>query len=115
MHQQSCLIREIEQLICEMKVISVPQEPEQIAIGTMVLLNIKTANSEEESWFEVAGYDDGDFVSRRISYNSPIGQALLGKEEEDEVSVGAGVHRKEIEILEILHPEIYKASEEDSV
>ncbi len=63
---------------------------------TVVLYDM---DNDEEIEYMIVGEDESDPSNGRISVNSPIAKALLGKEEGDEVEVRvpAGTRRFEIE------------------
>jgi len=74
---------------------SVPKD--RVNFGcTVVLYDI---DNDEEIEYMIVGEDESDPAKGKISVNSPIAKALLGKEEGDEVEVKvpAGVRRFEIE------------------
>ncbi len=74
---------------------SVPKD--RVNFGcTVVLYDI---DNNEEIEYMIVGEDESDPAKGKISVNSPIAKALLGKEEGDEVEVKvpAGVRRFEIE------------------
>jgi len=55
----------------------------------------------EEVCYQIVGEDEADIKKNRISVNSPIARALIGKEEGDIASVQAPGGIKEYEILAI--------------
>lgn len=66
--------------------------------ATVELENIET---EEVATYQIVGDDEADIKEGRISIGSPIARALIGKEEEDVVTVKAPGGEIEYEILSI--------------
>ncbi len=75
-------------------------ENEKIVFGaTVALLNIET---DESVTYKIVGKDESDTSKGKISFTSPLGKALIGKEEGDNIIVKApkGDIEYEIEIVE---------------
>lgn len=66
--------------------------------ATVKLLNIDT---DEEVIYRIVGNDESDLKQNKISINSPIARALIGKEEGEEVVVQAPSGEIDYEILEV--------------
>ena len=72
---------------------------DKIAFGaTVKLLDLDT---DEEKQFILVGPEEADIKANKISIHSPIGKALIGKGEGDEVTVKAPARTIEYEVLEI--------------
>lgn len=65
----------------------------------VMLENIDTG---EEVIYQLVGPDESDIEMGRISISSPLGQAILGKQAGDEISVIAPGGRRSYEVVEIL-------------
>ena len=75
------------------------QEFDKVVFGVNVLLeNVET---EEQSRYRLVGPDESDIKEGKISIQSPLGKALLGKEEGDEVEFRSPSGLKTYEIIEI--------------
>ncbi|MBI4837898.1 MAG: transcription elongation factor GreA [Nitrospirae bacterium] len=72
---------------------------DKIAFGASVKV-LDTATAEEKK-FMLVGPDEGDAKNGRISINSPVGRALIGKSLGDIVTIKAPAKTMEYEILEI--------------
>ncbi|WP_040725429.1 transcription elongation factor GreA [Thiomicrorhabdus sp. Kp2] len=66
--------------------------------ATVTVLNIDT---DEELTYKIVGNEESDVKANKISVNSPIARALIGKEEGDEVIVQAPSGNIDYEIIEI--------------
>jgi transcription elongation factor GreA len=80
-------IRDIEAKLSNAQVIDVsamPSDDKVIFGATVTLVNLDT---EESRVYQIVGDDEADVKSGKISYQSPIARALIGKREGDEVRV----------------------------
>ena len=94
-------IVELEQMVSNAKIITDDKRGEDtVQIGVTVTVQNITENDEPET-YTIVGSTEADPVSYRISNESPIGSALLGKAKNDivKVKVPAGVF--EYKILKI--------------
>lgn len=76
---------------------------DRVALGSTVGLH--DAESDREVTYELVIPEEADFSKGRVSVNSPIGKALLGRQEGDEVTIRipAGTRVYEIITLQTLH------------
>ena len=65
----------------------------------VVLENIDTGESIE---YQLTGPDESDIQQGRISVTSPLGRAIVGKQEGDEIIVQAPAGKRLYELVEIL-------------
>ena len=96
-------ITEIEAKLSGSEVIDVTQiEPTGRVIfgATITLLNLDT---EEKSTYQIVGEDEADVAKGKVSYQSPIARALMGKQEGDEVMVKAPAGEIDYEIESVEH------------
>ena len=71
----------------------------KVVFGATV--EIENINSEETVVYQLVGEDEADIKQGRISIGSPIARALIGKEQEDVVTVRAPSGEIEYEVLSI--------------
>lgn len=64
-------------------------------------IDLADADSGEEMTYQIVGDDESDIKTGRISVNSPIARALIGKEEGDVAEVRAPGGVRELEIVEV--------------
>lgn len=76
-------IAEIEHILKNVDVISAPKSGGKVHLGSVVKL--KAGSKEKE--FQVVGTVEADPLEGKISDESPIGRALLGKKVGDEVEI----------------------------
>ena len=67
-------------------------------LSTVTILNRKT---NKEMKYTLVSKDEADFKEKKISVDSPIGQAILGKEVGDVVEVNVPAGKLELEIKKI--------------
>lgn len=94
-------IQEIESKLARAEIIDVSLLPAsgRVVFGaTVVVVNATDGTSQR---YEIVGEDEADAAEGRLSYNSPLGRALIGREEGEHVSVEVPAGRLEIEILEV--------------
>jgi transcription elongation factor GreA len=58
-----------------------------VEVGSSVV--VQKSNSKEHSEFEVVGSEEANAAERKISFKSPLGQAMLGKKKGDTFVVKA--------------------------
>ena len=81
-------IAELQAKIAGAKVIDVSNlDSEKIVFGATVTLY--NEEKDESRTIQIVGEDEASSENNKISYNSPLGKALIGKEEGDEVVVKA--------------------------
>ncbi len=93
-------IDELKSVISQSEIIDVEDGPtDRVVFGrTVLLFNLQT---DEEVSYQLLGPYESDPENGRISVTSPLGQALIGKEEGDEVNAKTPGGIIEYEIVEI--------------
>lgn len=76
-------ILEVEHILQNVEVITAPKSGGKVQLGSKVSLKGEKANKE----FQIVGTVEADPLNGKISDESPIGKALLGKKEGDEVEI----------------------------
>ena len=67
--------------------------------STFTLCNVET---EEEIRYQIVGVDESDLKKGKISVESPMAKALIGKRISDDIIVDTPNGKREYEILEIM-------------
>ncbi len=78
------------------------QKSKKICFGALVTLEDE---SGKELRYQIVGIDESDPKLGRISWRSPIGKALIGKEVDDSVAVRWHAGERELIVLAIEFPE----------
>lgn len=94
-------IAEIEGKLGQAQIIDVTTLPNtgKVVFGTTV--ELADIESGDEMSYQIVGDDESDTKAGRISINSPIARAPIGKEEGDEVSVDVPGGTRELEIVSV--------------
>jgi len=94
-------IKQIEGLLGSVQIIDVTKlNPNgKVVFGaTVTVLNVE---NDQEVTYKIVGEEESDIDHNKISVNSPIARALVGKEEGDEIVVKAPSGNIDYEIVEI--------------
>jgi len=94
-------IQDIEGKLSNAQIIDIKTLPvgEKVIFGTtVVIINIET---EESVTYKIVGDDEADVKSQKISVNSPIARALIGKSIGDDVLVRTPGGEVEYEIEDV--------------
>lgn len=92
-------IIELEEQIKYAEVIQEKHHVATVQIGTKVILKNLTKKGQEE--YTIVGSTEANPLAHKISNESPVGQAILGKKAGDEVKVVAPMGTIEYEIIKI--------------
>lgn len=90
-------IKELEFIIQNALVITSDSKAKNISIGARIVVRV---NGKERE-YSIVGAQEADPIQGKISNESPLGLAFLGKKKGDKVSVKVPAGVQEYEILEI--------------
>ncbi|MBC7581237.1 transcription elongation factor GreA [Aeromicrobium sp.] len=90
-------ISEVEHILANVEVISTPKGDSKIQLGSTVTLK----NDGKTKEFQVVGTVEADPLNGKISDESPIGKALLGKKLGDDVEIKTPVETTNYKIVSI--------------
>lgn len=91
-------IRTLERMVERAEVTpGVTGTPERVVVGTTIRWRFEEEAEERCVW--LAGFDDGEPKQGRISYNSPLGRALLGASVGELREVKLAGRERHIEVL----------------
>lgn len=91
-------IDEIEYILANVELIKTGHS-KKVSLGSTVTL--KHVSGEKELVFQVVGTIEADPIAQKISDESPIGKALIGKKEGDEVEIKTPAETKTYKIAAI--------------
>ena len=94
-------IRDLQDRLASSEIIDVENRPksDRIVFGSRV--TIEDVDTNEKKIYQILGRDDSDIGRGIISVDSPLGRALIGKQEQDFVEVKTPSGLREYEILEV--------------
>ena len=90
-------VLEIENILQSVEVIKKPSSGGKVQLGSIVKLKGGSKTKE----FQVVGTVEADPLNGKISDESPIGQALLGKKEGDSIEISTPADTNTYKIVEI--------------
>lgn len=90
-------IAEIEHILLNVEIISKPRGDNKVQLGSVVRLK----NNGKTKEFQVVGTVEADPLNGKISDESPIGKALMGKREGDAVEIKTPAETAQYKIAEI--------------
>ncbi len=94
-------IQELEAKLSQVQIVDVTKLPNQgkVVFGaTVTLLHMQ---DDTETTYQIVGEDEADIKCNKISYTSPIGRALIGKQLDDVVEVSTPGGMVEYEIMAV--------------
>jgi transcription elongation factor GreA len=89
-------IKELKEVISQAEVIE-KKEGDKVQIGSFVVLG----SEDGEEKFQIVGPEEADILNGKISFKSPLGEALLDKKKGDTVKIETPSGPKEYKIIEI--------------
>ncbi|HEY3197120.1 MAG TPA: transcription elongation factor GreA [Nitrospirales bacterium] len=93
-------IRDLEHKLAEAQIIDTSNfSADKVVFGATV--RIKDLNTEKEQRYTLVGQDEADLKDGKISVQSPVGRALIGKRVGDTLQVQTPTKVAEYEVLEI--------------
>ncbi len=92
-------ISEIEHILQNVELIKTPHGSAKVQLGSKVRLKSDDGTTKE---FQIVGTVEADPLNGKISDESPIGKALLGKHEKDEVEINTPIESIVYKIAEIV-------------
>jgi transcription elongation factor GreA len=94
-------IQELTDKVAHSQIVDLPQDVDgKVIFGCVVM--VEDLETGEVSSYRLVGPYEADVQEGTISVTSPIGKALIGREEGDEVKVQTPKGVRNIEVLEIL-------------
>lgn len=91
-------IQEVEEILKIAQIVDVNNNQDQkVGVGSTVVVE----NNTEKITFQIVGEFEADPLNKKLSYTSPIGQALIGKKIGDIVEVDVPAGKITYKILEI--------------
>lgn len=96
-------IQEIEGKLSHVQIIDITKIPESDKVIFGCTVDIVNVGSDEVKQYKIVGDDEADIKQGKISYQSPIARALIGKEVGDVVRVVTPGGEVEYEIDQVQH------------
>lgn len=94
-------IQEIEAKLSNAQIIDVKKMPNTGKIVFGVTVTLYNTSNDQEVRYKIVGDDEADIKSNRISVNSPIARALIGKQADDIAVVTTPKGEVEYEVVQV--------------
>jgi transcription elongation factor GreA len=91
-------IEEIEHILINSEEIKVPKSDSKVRLGSKVVLKSEDGKTKE---FQVVGTVEADPLNGKISDESPIGTALMGRKEGETVEIQTPVDTTSYKVVDI--------------
>jgi transcription elongation factor GreA len=96
-------IQEIESKLGNAQIIDITRIPENDKVIFGATIDIINVDTDETRTYRIVGDDEADIKAGKISYQSPIARALIGKEVGEVVNVTTPSGQVQYEIDEVRH------------
>lgn len=94
-------IQEIEAKLSNAQIIDVKKMPNTGKVVFGVTVALYNTSTDQEVRYKIVGDDEADIKSNRISVNSPIARALIGKQADDVAVVTTPKGEVEYEVVNV--------------
>ncbi|MDO6694416.1 transcription elongation factor GreA [Aliiglaciecola sp. 3_MG-2023] len=94
-------IQDIEGKLSNAQIIDVTKIPNNGKVIFGATVTIINVDSDEETTYRIVGDDEADIKNNLISVNSPIARGLIGKEEDDIVTIQTPAGTVEYEVSQV--------------
>ncbi len=91
-------ISQVESVLVNAQIIDA-HHSDKVEIGSVV--HVKTSISKTEKIYTIVGTEEADMASGKISFKSPVGQALLGKKKGDKFKFKTPAGEAEYHVISI--------------
>ena len=92
-------INHLEQVIKEAKIVSGDKKGDVVGLGTKV--TIKKDKEKEKIVYMIVGSEEANIHERKLSYLSPLGEALMGKTKGDSFTFDTPTGKQSYTVLKI--------------
>ena len=96
-------IQDLEAKISNAQIIDIKKIPNQGKVIFGAKVKLMNVDSEEEAIYQIVGEDEANIKEGKISYSSPIGKALIGKELDDSIEVSTPNGVLAYDIIEVFY------------
>jgi transcription elongation factor GreA len=96
-------IKELESKLSLAKIIDISKIPNNGKVIFGATVKVCQLSSEMELTYQIVGEDEADLKLNKLSYNSPLARALIGKELDDTVTVSTPGGMVDYEIIEVIY------------
>lgn len=94
-------IQELEMKIAHAQVVDISKLPNNGKVVFGAQVRLYHVEGETEITYQIVGEDEADIKANKISYSSPLGRALIGKQIDETVTVQTPGGKVEYEIIAV--------------
>ena len=94
-------IQELEAKLSNAQIVDISKLPNNGKVVFGAIVTILHLATDAELTYQIVGEDEADIKVNKISYSSPIGRALIGKELDDTVTVNTPGGMVDYEIIDV--------------
>lgn len=94
-------IQDIEAKLSHAQIVDISKLPNNGKVVFGATVTVCHVATDTEITYQIVGEDEADIKVNKISYSSPIGRALIGKELDDTVTVNTPGGLVDYEIIEV--------------
>ncbi|MCA0403744.1 MAG: transcription elongation factor GreA [Proteobacteria bacterium] len=98
-------IQELEAKISHAQIVDISKLPNNGKVVFGAVVTLCHVETDKEIKYQIVGEDEADIKTHKISYSSPIGRALIGKEVDDTVAVNTPGGLVEYDIMAVSYTE----------
>lgn len=92
-------ISHLEQIMKEAKIVAHTKKGDIVGLGSEV--TIQKAKEKESRTYTIVGSEEANIQEHKLSYLSPLGEALMGKEKGDVFEFGAPNGKQSYKVLKV--------------
>lgn len=92
-------IRKIESVLQSAKIVSDKKKSNVVGLGSKV--TIQKENEKESHTYNIVGTEEADMQERKISYVSPLGEAMIGKKKGDTFTFETPNGKMNYQVIEV--------------
>jgi transcription elongation factor GreA len=89
----------LEKTIKEAKIVAHDKHGDVVSLGSVV--TIQKNNDKEKKEYTIVGSEEANIHDRKLSYLSPLGEALMGKTKGDEFEFETPVGKQKYKVLKV--------------
>ncbi len=91
-------IGQVESMLQSAKIVA-PKHTDVVNLGSTV--EIQKSGEKEKREYQIVGSEEADIHDRKISYTSPLGEAIMGKKKGDAVSFETPNGKMEYKVISV--------------
>ncbi len=92
-------ITHLEQIIKEAKIVAHDKKGDIVGLGSVVV--IQKDGSNEERTYTIVGSEEANIHDHKLSYLSPLGEALMGKGKGDKFSFETPAGKQSYKVIKV--------------